>query len=152
MAAKAEDAPTKEAMQAVVDEARPRPKHNPGAKKVKDVYPVNEPTVMGEELLQMVKVKPWFEAIENGEGVSTTSRFISNRLQDVILGRNEDSDAVRKVKVCRYLLMLVQFYRALRPAKKGGARGLPKPEVLREKLGTEEGILSKVKRKFAGGR
>lgn len=150
MTASAEAAPSKESLQAIIDDAKPRPKHNTNATKIEDVYSITSPGVMGEELLQLVKVKPWFEAIENGKSVSTTSRFVTHRIRELILGREDGGEAVKKVKVCRYLLVLVQFYKALRASKKGGVRLLPKPEVLREKVETERAVLDLVKRRFAG--
>ena len=71
MAAAASSAPTQSALQAAVDENKPRPKANDAAQHPKDVYAIS--TIIGVETMKEVKVRPWVEAHEAGEAIQSSS-------------------------------------------------------------------------------
>ncbi|KAI9677422.1 MAG: DNA-directed RNA polymerase I subunit rpa49 [Caeruleum heppii] len=137
------DMASKEELQAATDEAKPRPKPNLAAQTPAEVYPLE--TLVGRDELRALTVKEWQDAAEAGNPITTKSRFVSERLQRVAT-----SGDVRKLKVLRYLLLLLDFYRALKSAQRGGKK-LPPREELKEAVEASEFLLEGVKRKFADG-
>ena len=74
--------PTREELQASIDEAKPRPKANLDAKTPGEVYTVED--LVGLDTLRMLGVKGWQDAIEKGEDVQTSSKFVAKRLVKVV--------------------------------------------------------------------
>lgn len=144
MAASAAAAPSKADAQAEIDAAKPRPKYDPDAKSVADVYTIS--SIVGDEVLRDVKVKPWVDAVEAGTPVQTASRFVSNRMEALV-----EEDDIKRLKVLKYLLLLVKFYLALKPGGKGKGRKVPPKDVLKEKMEAEQSIVDTIRRRFADG-
>ena len=142
MAASTESMPTREEMQKVVDEGKPRPTPNLDAKTPADVYPLEG--LVGLENLRMLAVKEWQDKVESGEDIVTKSRFVSGRVRRIVqLGD------VKKLKTLRYLLLLLDWYRSLKPGSKG-AKKVPKKEELRASIpGTSSELLNGVEKRFA---
>ncbi|KAI4140831.1 MAG: hypothetical protein L6R39_005638, partial [Caloplaca ligustica] len=143
-------APTREELQASVDESKPRPRPNLSADTPADVYPLEQ--LLGQGTLRQMTVKEWQDAIEAGEEILTKSRFVSHRVQAIV-----KSGDVRRLKTLKYLLLLLEWYNALQPARgKGGAgRQVPPPEKLqRELTGWSSLLVESVAQRFAeeGGR
>ncbi len=63
--------------------------------------------------------------------------------------REED---VVKLKVLKYLLLLLDFHAALKPGGKTVFRKLPLRDTLREKLGAEDFLVDTIRKRFATGR
>ena len=133
------DAPTEEAIRAEVDEARPRPKHNAAAKRISDVYAIEE--LIGEDMMRALKVKPWVDAVEDEQDLEIGSRFVAMRVKSLA-----DDDNIRQLKVAKYLLVLLNFLKACKV--EGKLFRLPRKEDLRTKLGQEDSIISKLMERF----
>lgn len=144
MAAAAASAPTQASLQAEVDEGKPRPKANEKAEHPKDVYPIS--TIIGVETMKEVKVRPWVEAHEAGKAIESSSRFVAFRVENLL-----QNDDIPKLKVLRYMLVLIKFYQALIAGGKNGGRKLPLRDKLANAMGEEAFLLEAVKRRFTDG-
>lgn len=143
MAEGAANAPSKEALQAVIDNAKPRPKHNINATRPEDVYTIDE--LVGDDVMRLVKVKPWFDAIEEKKEVKTMSRFVSHRLKSLV----EDDD-VKRTKVLKYLLILMQFFLALKKGHRGAGKKVPKRDELLTIIDVDPVLLDTIRKTFTG--
>ena len=145
MAASTSSMPTREEMQAEIDETKPRPKPNTQAETPAEVYPVEE-LVGGVEVLKAVGVKEWIDKVKAGEDVQTKSLFVARRLRATV-----QSGDVRKLKILKYLLLLVEWFKSLKPGARGGRR-VPKLEDLPDLVaGWGSDIANSVSRRFAEG-
>ena len=125
--------PTREQMQADIDENKPIPKPNFAAETPAEVYPV-EQLVGGTNVLRDINVKDLISKVKAGEDVQTKSRFVSNRLRFIV-----QSGDVKKVRILKYLQLLLEWYKCLKLGAKGG-RKVPKDEdmgPLMETYGSE---------------
>ena len=142
----AADGLTREAMQKEADEAKPRPKANLDATTPKEVYTI-EDLVGGKETLRMVGGKDWVDTIASGGEIRVKSRFVASRVSAVIKAGD-----FKKLKGLRYLLLLIEWYQALKPATKGGGKNsmkIPKEPELSEALPNwNQSLLSSVSRRF----
>ena len=135
--------PTREQMQADIDQNKPIPKPNLAAEKPADVYPI-EQLVGGTNNLRNMSVQELMDRINAGEDVQTKSLFISRRLRAVVQSKD-----VKRVKTLRYLLLLLEWYKSLKVALKGITK-IPKEEDmghLMEQYGSE--VVRGVGRRFA---
>lgn len=137
-------------MQAEADDAKPRPKANLQAETPGEVYTI-EKLVGGREAMRMVAVKEWIDTIDAGGEILVKSRFVAHRVEAVA-----QSGDVRKLKGLRYLLLLIEWYLALKPARAGGvakavsSKSIPKEPELSEKLpGWGQPLLSSLSRRFS---
>lgn len=125
--------PTRAELQSQIDEGKPRPQPHLDAKRVSDVYPIEE-LVGGEDTLKKLAVKDWMDKVKAGVDVSIQSKFVATRL--VAFAQKEH---VKKLKVLRYLLMLIEWFKGLKKPTKL-ALIVPKPEemqTLSANYGTE---------------
>jgi DNA-directed RNA polymerase I subunit RPA49 len=131
---------TLEELSAAIDDSKPRPKANLAAEKVNDVYTIEN--VIGVEILRLLPVKEWQDTIKAKKEVITHSRFVAHRLQGV-------ATDVQKLRALRYLLCLLEFFRAAR--RKGReTRAVPKKEELRTALsGIPDVVVESIRRKFS---
>jgi len=143
MAMSASNAPTKDDLQSSIDDAKPRPKHNAQATKPDEVYEVR--SIVGDELMKDLRVKPWVDAVEANEEVTTKSRYVSNRLRALC----QDDEIVR-LKVLRYMLLLLEFFNALKTVR-GGGRKLPDKGELEKAMGVEKHVVDTIRKRFADG-
>lgn len=135
--------PTREQMQAEIDENKPIPKPNLAAETPAEVYPV-EQLVGGTNVLRSINVQELMDKVKAGEDVQTRSLFVSNRLRAV--GQSGD---VKRVRTLRYLLLLLDWRRGLKVGVKNVKR-VPKDEdmgPLIEQYGSE--VVRGVGRRFA---
>ena len=135
--------PTREQMQADVDENKPIPKPNLAAKTPAEVYPV-EQLVGGTNVLRALNVQELMDKMKAGEDVQTRSLFVSNRLRAVV-----QSGDVKRVRTLRYLLLLLDWRRGLKEGVKM-VKKVPKDEdmgPLIEQYGSE--VVRGVGRRFA---
>ena len=129
--------PTREQMQAVIDENKPIPKPNLAAETPAEVYPV-EQLVGGTQILRDMNVQELINRIKAGEDVQTKSRFVSNRLRAIVQSGVQSGD-VKKVRILKYLQLVLEWYKCLKVGSKE-ARKVPKDEdmgPLMEKYGSE---------------
>ncbi|KAB2576994.1 DNA-directed RNA polymerase [Lasiodiplodia theobromae] len=137
------DAPSREALQQAVDENKPRPKANLEAATPAEVYPPE--VLIGGDSMRLIEVKSWLETAEKNEDIRTPSLFVAKRLQKTLSSKN-----TKKLKVLKYMLLLIDFLAALKPAR-NGAKKLPQRADLEKKTGTSGALLDGVRRKFADG-
>ena len=114
--------PTREELQAEIDEAKPRPQPNLQASTPAEVYPI-EQLVGGANVLAAMGVKDWIERVKNGEDVQLKSRYVAKRLAATV-----QSGDVKKLKTTRYLLLLLEWFTALTPGRTG--KKVPKAEEM----------------------
>ena len=137
--------PTREQMQAEIDENKPIPKPNLAAETPADVYPV-EQLDGGTNILRNVHVQQLMNRMKAGEDIQTRSLFVSNRLKAVV-----QSDDVKRVRTLRYLQLLLEWHKGLKIGSRG-ARKVPKDEEmgpLMEQYGSE--VVRGVGMRFAEG-
>ncbi|KAG6993867.1 hypothetical protein G7Y79_00050g086040 [Physcia stellaris] len=126
MAASTADMPSREEMQAEVTSNKPIPTPNLEAETPAEVYTLD--SLVGLQALRSMQVKEWIDKENAGEEVTTRSRFVSSRIAGLV-----KADEVKKLKALKYLLLLVQWYLALRkgksmllvPKKEGWEKVLP---------------------------
>lgn len=136
--------PTREELQNAADENKPRPTPNLNAETPADVYPVEE--LVGLGTLKFLTVKEWQDKVENGEDIVTKSRYVSARVRHIV-----QSGDVRKLKTLRYLLLLLDWSRCLKPGTKGGKRVPTKEELKTAIDGVGSELLDGVGKRFAEG-
>ena len=135
--------PSKEQMQADIDQNKPIPKPNMAAENPAEVYPI-EQLVGGVNVLRNMNVQELMDRINAGDDVQTKSLFISRRLRAVV-----QSNDVKRVKTLKYLLLLLEWYKKLKVAFKGTTK-VPRDEdmgPLMEQYGSE--VVRGVGRRFA---
>ncbi|KAL9008557.1 MAG: hypothetical protein Q9173_006330, partial [Seirophora scorigena] len=140
-------APTRDELQAAVDESKPRPKPNLDAETPADVYPI-EQLVGGPTTLAQMTVKGWQDTIDAGEEILTKSRFVSHRVQSIVKGGD-----VRRLKTLKYMLLLLEWYNALQtaPHKSSTRRVLPAEKLQQALTGWSSFVVDSVSRRFAEG-
>jgi len=137
--------PTREEMQAEIDENKPRPKANPDAETPADVYPIEE-LVGGVNVLRTIGVKEWMDKVKAGQDIQTKSMFVARRLNAEVQGGN-----VKRVKTLKYLLLLVEWFKSLKNVGKAGLR-VPKMEDMGSLVeGWGSDMVAGVGRRFAEG-
>ena len=136
---------TAEDLQTLVDESKPRPKPNTETEVLTEVYPIED--LIGVATLEVISVKPWIDNIEAGEDVRTSSRYVSNRLAKVVKSKD-----ILKIKTLRYLLVLLDWYGALKPGGKEGKRLPSKQDDMRKAVSApgyvSSAITDSIRRKF----
>ncbi|OCK78833.1 DNA-directed RNA polymeras-like protein I 49 kDa polypeptide [Lepidopterella palustris CBS 459.81] len=141
MAASIADMPTPKNLQTAADDSKPRPKANLDAKAPEEVYPIA--TLIGNEIMSAINVKDWIDAVAEKKDVRLHSRFVAKRLESVA-----QSGDVKRLKVLRYILLLINFNSALKTGHKGVKRVPPK-EKLQDTMGFGGPLLDSIRRKFA---
>lgn len=129
------------AVQAEVQAAKPLPTPNLSASHPSDVYTI-ETLVPGSHatLAALNGVEEWKSQVEAGLGVTTVSRYVSNRVGPVV-----HSDNITHLQVLRFIQLLIEFGRSLKSmganAKGGGpgSKRLPPREDLRRILSNTTG-------------
>ncbi|EOD46513.1 putative a49-like rna polymerase i associated factor protein [Neofusicoccum parvum UCRNP2] len=137
------DMPTRDSLQAAVDENKPRPRANLEATAPSEVYPPD--VLIGSDNMRLIEVKSWIDMVAKNEDIKTSSMFVAHRVYDISRGKN-----VKKIKVLKYILLLIDFLAALKPAR-NGAKKLPQRADLETKTKTSGALLDGVRRKFADG-
>ncbi|MCJ1400008.1 DNA-directed RNA polymerase I subunit rpa49 [Xylographa trunciseda] len=135
--------PTREELQAVIDEAKPRPKPNLEAQTPADVYKLED--LVGSNSLQALKVRDWQTAVEANKEVQTSSKYVSRRLVKVVSSKN-----IMRLKALRYVLLLLDWYSCLKPGMKG-MKKLPQREDITRAVGGEitGSMLEGLRKRFA---
>ncbi|KAH8588386.1 RNA polymerase I associated factor, A49-like protein [Bisporella sp. PMI_857] len=132
---------TRDQLAAEADAAKPRPKANLSATDIKDVYTIDN--LIGTDIFKHIGVFDWSEASKNKKAVIVNSRYVAARIEKVV-------SSVEKLKVLRYLYILIEFYAGAKPNR--ASRRLPKREDLKKKLGNvPEAVVDSIKRRFSTG-
>ncbi|KAK0646141.1 RNA polymerase I-like protein [Cercophora newfieldiana] len=135
---------TREELEAVVEQARPVPRGNYDAEEIQDVYIPAQ--IIGAEVLKSIPVLDWQEKVKAQEAISVPSRFVANRISRVAHNEN----AVERLRVMRYLLMIIIFWATTRQGKERGTRSVGKREQLRSAMGgVPEMVVENIRRKFS---
>lgn len=137
------DMPTREDMAAAIEDSKPKPKANLEATHPALVYPIER--LVGVQILHSTSVDDWLKKVKNQEGVTTRSRYVSKRLQSVA-----QSGDLSKLKVLRYMLMLIDFFHLLKTSggSKTKAKKMPKLEVVKEKLDVSNHLVGTIIARF----
>lgn len=122
-----------------VDESKPRPQANQDASNIESIYTIEN--LIGTDLFKIVPVKEWQEKVKAKEEVFVRSKYVANRIQS-------NADKVDKLKILRYMLMLLDLYQSCSKSREG--RILPRRDNLKEVIGNiPDAVLSAAKRKFS---
>ena len=143
MSQTASSIPTREELQASIDEAKPRPQANIDAKTPGEVYTIED--LVGIEALRILGVKGWQDAIGKGEDVQTSSKFVARRLVKVV-----KSNDVRRLKALRFVLVMLDWFGCMKEAGKG-MKKLPKREDTRAAVGEgiPDSVIEGLRKRFA---
>ena len=133
---------SREDLQAIADENKPRPKPNLAADTPAEVYSIED--LVGIDMLRMLPVKEWQDAVAAQQDIVTSSQYISKRIVKVA-----KSGIVKRLKTLRYLLILIEWYKSLRSGGHGNKR-VPKLEEVKQKVpNTSDIILEKTRKRFS---
>lgn len=127
------------ALQAEVQAAKPLPPANLAATHPSDVYAIDSLVPNGHSTLrQLPGVSEWQAAVTTGQAVITTSRYVSRRVDPVAKSGNS-----AHLQLLRFILILIELSRSLRPSNKSsggpGSKRLPPRDDLRRILSSPTG-------------
>lgn len=128
------------AVQAQIQAAKPLPQANLDASHPSDVYPIENLVPGGVATLrQLPGIKEWQDQVAADLSVMTSSRYVSRRLEAVVKSGN-----VTQIQVLRFIFLLLEFARSLRPGRDPkssgpGSKRLPTREDLRRILSSSTG-------------
>ncbi|OAX82782.1 hypothetical protein ACJ72_02870 [Emergomyces africanus] len=106
------------AAQAEIQAAKPLPKPNLSATHPSQVYAIETLVPNGISTLHTLPVRDWQDAIAAGEPVLSSSRFVAHRVDHVV--RSGD---VMQLQLLRYIMILIELSRSLKPNRGGGGGG-----------------------------
>ncbi|KAL2202146.1 hypothetical protein CC79DRAFT_170523 [Sarocladium strictum] len=134
---------SREALQSVVDDAKPVPKANLQAEEIQDVY--DPKIIIGEDILNLVPVREWQEAVEHNDSIEVQSRYVAERVGAIA----SNPEAIQRLRVLRYAYFVMLFYKAS-VAKGRGIRKLPHPDKISAALEpAPEAVINSIRRKFS---
>jgi len=135
---------SREALQAAADAAKPVPPCNMEAEEIQDVY---EPEQMiGAEILNSIPIKDWQDSVKKGQDIrSGNNVFVSLRLQAVASGPN----AVKQLRVLRYLDCLIKFQRAAKPRGRGLLMVPQKDKLIQLMDPVPSPVVENIRRRFS---
>jgi DNA-directed RNA polymerase I subunit RPA49 len=135
----AEGIASREQLAADADASKPRPTTNVGATDIKDVYTVDN--LIGGEILKVVPVFDWLQAIQAKKEIVVKSEYVANRIQNTAMN-------TEKLRILRYLLLLIDLY--ISSKQKFAKKVLPKrDEMKRVAGGLPEAVIESVRRQFS---
>ena len=140
--ATAQDASPSATLTLETNASRVRPKNNALAERVEDAYTIED--VVGEDMMLILKVKPWVDVLQNGGDVPVPSRFVSKRIKYLAA-----EDDISTLKLCKYIVVLINFLEACTFKGKPVMGGqVPTREVLREKIEEPDSVINKLIERF----
>ncbi|RKF71320.1 DNA-directed RNA polymerase I subunit rpa49 [Golovinomyces cichoracearum] len=120
------------------DDVKPRPRAIENATNIEDVYTVE--SLIGTDILMLVPIKEWQDKAKEHKEIFVSSKFVANRIQ-------KNANDVKKLRILRFMLMLLEIYFKSRQSKEG--RRLPKADDVKDIIGDiPEVVLGAAKRKF----
>lgn len=119
---------TKEELQSAMDAAKPVPRGNYDAEEIQDVYKPEQ--LIGRDILELIQVNDWAEAVKNNEDIQLRSRFVAHRINRI--GSGESS--VLRLRVLRYLYFLMLLYLTTKKGKERGTKEVLKKDKLSEEF------------------
>ncbi|KAK0385835.1 hypothetical protein NLU13_7012 [Sarocladium strictum] len=134
---------SRELLQSVVDDAKPVPKANLDAEEIQDVY--DPRVIIGEDILRLVPIREWQEAVEHNDSIEVQSRYVAERVAAIA----SNPDAVQRLRVLRYAYFVMLFYKSS-VARGRGIRKIPQNDKLRSLLEpAPEAVVESIRRKFS---
>lgn len=135
---------TKEDLQNAMDAAKPVPRGNYEAEEIQDVY--RPEALIGRDILELIQVNDWLEAVKSNEDIQLRSRFVAHRINRIGSGES----AVLRLRVLRYLYFLVLLYLSSKKGKDRGTREVLKKDKLSEELApAPPPVVESIRRKFS---
>jgi DNA-directed RNA polymerase I subunit RPA49 len=135
-----------EEMQAVVDKMRPIPQGDFDADIIQEVY--KPEVIIGGEVLSTIPIMDWQEKAKNNEEIQVISRFVANRINRLAANH----DPVLKLRLLRYFLFVLTFWKATTKGRGRGTRSVPKRDKLRKAMEpAPEVVIENIRRKFSEG-
>ncbi|EEH16590.1 hypothetical protein PABG_06677 [Paracoccidioides brasiliensis Pb03] len=101
--------------QAEIQAVKPLPQPNLSATHPSDVYAIETLVPNGLATLRTMHVKDWQDAIEAGEPVLSSSRFVAHRVEHVVRSRNKTM-----LQLLRFIMILIELSRSLKPSRGAG--------------------------------
>lgn len=134
---------SREALQSVVDDAKPVPKANLNAEEIQDVY--DPRVIIGEDILNLVPIREWQEKAEHNDSIEVQSRYVADRVAAIA----SNPDAVQRLRVLRYAYFVMLFYKST-TVKGRGIRKIPQSDKLRTILEpAPEAVIDSIRRRFS---
>ena len=141
MAKDAEGMATRDQLAAEANASKPRPRANLSATDIKDVYTVDN--LIGVDILKVVPVFDWQQAINAKKEIIVRSEYVAHRIQRV-------SSSTEKLRILRYLLLLIDIHISSKPKKFGKGKMLPKRDEMKKVAGgLPEAVIESVRRQFS---
>lgn len=143
MKTQAMSVPTREDLQSAIDAGKPVPRGNFEADEIQDVYKPEE--LIGKDILELIQVNDWMQAVKKNENVELRSRFVANRLRRIGSGDN----AVARLRLLRYTYFLLLMLATSRKGKDRGSLEILKKDKLQEQLApAPPPVIESIRRKF----
>ena len=141
MAKDAEAMASKDQLNAEADASKPRPKANLSAETIEEVYTID--SLIGVDILKAVPVLDWQQAIKAKKEIVVKSQYIANRIQKA-------STSPEKLRILRYLLLLIELHLTSRPGRFGNSKIVPKRDEMKKIAGgLPEAVIEHVRRGFS---
>jgi DNA-directed RNA polymerase I subunit RPA49 len=134
--------PSRKDLQNIVDDAKPRPKANQDAQTPAEVYTIQ--SLVGADILGLLNIVPWQNAVRGNKPISTISRFTSRRITQTI-----NTKDVTKIKALKLYLTLLEWRKSFKSVGKDRFRVPDKADIKRLTKDTDPMILDQLKRRFA---
>jgi DNA-directed RNA polymerase I subunit RPA49 len=133
------DMKTLEEMALAAQAEKPRPKANLAATKPNEVYPVE--SLIPQETLDEIRIQDWLSMHSAGE-LTFKSRYVARRV-----GSSCQNKDVMKIKVLKYMLAGILFYKSLKPGSK--TKKLPAKGTLDKATeGSDSFLVEAVRKRF----
>jgi DNA-directed RNA polymerase I subunit RPA49 len=141
MAKDTEGMATRDQLAAQADASKPRPKADLSATDIKDVYTIDN--LIGVEILKVVPVLDWQQTMKAKKEIIVTSEYVANRIQKV-------SSNPEKLRILRYLLLLINLHISSKVNRFGNTKTLPKREEMKRIAGgMPEAVIENARRQFS---
>lgn len=135
---------TREELQSAMDAAKPVPRGNYDAEEIQDVYKPEQ--LIGRDILELIQVNDWAEAVKNNEDIQLRSRFVAHRINRI--GSGEQS--VLRLRVLRYLYFLLLLCLTAKKGRERGTKEVLKKDKLSEELSpAPPPVVEAIRRRFS---
>jgi DNA-directed RNA polymerase I subunit RPA49 len=134
---------TREELQNAMDSAKPVPRGNYDAEEIQDVYKPEE--LIGRDILELIQVNDWSEAVKNNEDIQLRSRFVAHRINRIGSGESP----VLRLRVLRYLYFLMLLYLTSKKGRERGTKEALKKDKLSEEMSpAPPPVVEAIRRRF----
>ncbi|EED18226.1 conserved hypothetical protein [Talaromyces stipitatus ATCC 10500] len=144
-------------LQAQVQANKPIPTANLSAMHPSEVYTIESLVAGGMSTLNQLPIQEWQDAVNAGEAVMSTSRYVAHRVDAVVKSTN-----VTHLQLLRYILALIELTKNIKRGKGSdppGSKRIPLRADLKRLLSggssattqLPEPVVEAIRRKFAPG-